>query len=304
MFNPLLKNLNKQSWSLIKLFGLSIRQPCWLASESRILIDISDNRTDNANVLSPPYGETVERDELFERRRYAVYDVNEFFRTNPNASKFNVASIYSNEHRQTDTAASPVYANRFFVDNAFFAGKIKCKITNNQERPLTVTYLEVLPWQVRVYLHTLKIESERIGEPAAERLNIPIEQSLLHYEPGHYKTRPYHLELRLQLPARSVITVLFDVDKVFLKWTEYPPDANHGIYIGSAIIESSTESSMESSTDRFRIATEPLLIALPTPDFSMPYNVICLVSTVISLAFAPIHNFSTRFVSVINEKKK
>ena len=162
-----------------------------------------------------------------------------------------------------------------------------------QDQSLAVTYLEVLPWQVRFYLHTLRIESERIGEPA-DRLSIPIEQSLLHYEPGKHKTRPYHLELRLQLPARSVTTISFEVDKVFLKFTEYPPDANHGIYIGSAIIAS----------DRFRIATEPLLIGLPTPDFSMPYNVICLVSTVISLAFPPIHNFSTRFVSILKETKK
>ena len=254
VFNPLLKNLNKQSWSLIKLFGLSVRQACWLASESRILIDITHNRTENANVLSPPFGKTVERDEPFERRKYAVYDLNEFFRTNPNASKFNVASLYQTEHNHSTLWPSPVHANRFFVDNAFFSGKIKCRITNDQDRPLSITYLEVLPWQVRFYFHTLRIESERFGK-AKDRLNLPIEQSLLHFEPGKYKTRPYHLELRIQLPARSVTTISFDVDKVFLKWTEYPPDANHGIYIGSAIIE---------SDDHLRITTEPLLIGLPT----------------------------------------
>lgn len=298
MFNPLLKNQNKQSWSLIKLFGLAIRQPCWLASESRILIDITNNRTENANVLSPPYTTTIERDELFSKRRYAVYDVNEFFRTSPNASKFNVASIYRAEH-QHQLQPSPIYANRFFVDNAFFGGKLKCKITNLQDGPLEITYLEVLPWQVRFYLHTLKIETRSVDAGADSKPSIvPIEQSLLHYEPGKYKTKPYHLELRLQLPARSLTTISFDVDKVFLRWTDYPPDANHGIYIGSSIIQATS-----SAGTPFRIATEPLLIGLPTPDFSMPYNVICLVSTVISLAFAPIHNFSTRFVSIIKEKR-
>ena len=38
------------------------------------------------------------------------------------------------------------------------------------------------------------------------------------------------------LKANSVIRVSFEFDRALLKWTEYPPDANHGFYIGSAII--------------------------------------------------------------------
>ena len=40
--------------------------------------------------------------------------------------------------------------------------------------------------------------------------------------------------------------------------------------------------------------TESLLLSLPTPDFSMPYNVICLACTVAALAFGPLHNITTR----------
>ncbi|MPC20849.1 GPI transamidase component PIG-T [Portunus trituberculatus] len=43
-----------------------------------------------------------------------------------------------------------------------------------------------------------------------------------------------------------------------------------------------------------RIHTETLLVSLPTPDFSMPYNVICLACTVVALAFGPIHNITTK----------
>jgi GPI-anchor transamidase subunit T len=43
-----------------------------------------------------------------------------------------------------------------------------------------------------------------------------------------------------------------------------------------------------------RIHTEALLINLPTPDFSMPYNVICLACTVVALAFGPLHNMTTK----------
>ena len=43
-----------------------------------------------------------------------------------------------------------------------------------------------------------------------------------------------------------------------------------------------------------RIYTETLLVNLPAPDFSMPYNVICLTCTVIAIGFGSLHNFTTR----------
>lgn len=43
-----------------------------------------------------------------------------------------------------------------------------------------------------------------------------------------------------------------------------------------------------------QIRTEIILVSLPTPDFSMPYNVICLACTVVALAFGPLHNITTK----------
>lgn len=43
-----------------------------------------------------------------------------------------------------------------------------------------------------------------------------------------------------------------------------------------------------------QLRTDILLISLPTPDFSMPYNVICLACTAVALAFGPLHNISTK----------
>jgi phosphatidylinositol glycan class T len=44
----------------------------------------------------------------------------------------------------------------------------------------------------------------------------------------------------------------------------------------------------------FSIRTTSLLLSLPTPDFSMPYNVIILTSTVMALAFGSIFNILVR----------
>lgn len=42
------------------------------------------------------------------------------------------------------------------------------------------------------------------------------------------------------------------------------------------------------------LRTTSLLLSLPTPDFSMPYNVIILSSTVIALAFGSVFNLLVR----------
>ena len=48
-----------------------------------------------------------------------------------------------------------------------------------------------------------------------------------------------------------------------------------------------------------QLRTETLIITLPTPDFSMPYNVICLACTVVALAFGPLHNITTKRFDII-----
>lgn len=128
------------------------------------------------------------------------------------------------------------------------------------------------------------------------------------------------------LPAASETVVSYEFERAFLKWTEYPPDASHGFYIGSAVVSAilddpvgnysgdismcptlrhcitrgtatatatTTEQTQQQQRHFLRIYTESLLVSLPTPDFSMPYNVICLACTVVALAFGPIHNMAT-----------
>lgn len=56
------------------------------------------------------------------------------------------------------------------------------------------------------------------------------------YLPGKERKSPYYLELILRLPPYSVMKITIDIDYLFLKWQEYPPDANHGFYMGPAII--------------------------------------------------------------------
>ena len=53
-----------------------------------------------------------------------------------------------------------------------------------------------------------------------------------------------------------------------------------------------------------RIHTESNLLVLPTPDFSMPFNVICLSCTIFAIGFGSILNLATRQFVVVNSKNR
>lgn len=181
-------------------------------------------------------------------------------------------------------------------------GGLVTKIYNNHWASLDIIILQNLPWYVPIYLHTMKIESNGISMKPLK----------LVYKPGKLRERAHSLELVLRLAAKSTTLIKFNFDYVFLKWQEYPPDANHGFYIGSAIISALLplarnftsipqdgtiySDSFNASRKSYlvQVRTEPIVITLPTPDFSMPYNVICLACTVVALAFGPLHNITTK----------
>lgn len=96
----------------------------------------------------------------------------------------------------------------------------------------------------------------------------------------------------VQIPPASKVTLSFMVEKGHLKWDEYPPDANHGFYLEAAHFEVNYTKNDTPKTRHYY--SRVLLINLSTPDFSMPYNVICLTCTVVALAFGPIHNITTK----------
>ena len=68
---------------------------------------------------------------------------------------------------------------------------------------------------------------------------------------------------------------------------EYPADSNAGRYLPSQLIFFDHDGISRLSF------SNPLLVYIPIPDFSMPYNVLCLVSTVIAMCIGAIHNLTT-----------
>lgn len=68
----------------------------------------------------------------------------------------------------------------------------------------------------------------------------------------------------------------------YLWYTEYPADAHRGFEVPGAV-------TVALATGQ-QVHTPSILLSLPTPDFSMPYNVIILTSTLVALFFGSIVN--------------
>jgi len=176
-----------------------------------------------------------------------------------------------------------LYAERSFIGYGQERGGVQAILTNpSLTKSVEFVYMESLPWFMKLYLHTLKAKIDgKDGKHALQEM---------YYRPALDRTRGTQLEIRIVVPANSSLILTYDFEKAILRYTEYPPDANRGFDIPPAVI---TLASGES------IRTTSLLLPLPTPDFSMPYNVIILTSTVMALSFGLVFNLIVRrFVGI------
>ncbi|XP_058757754.1 uncharacterized protein LOC131631008 [Vicia villosa] len=132
--------------------------------------------------------------------------------------------------------------------------------------------------------------------------------------PSEDKVSTGVMELVLRFPCEVKSAILnIEFDKGFLHIDEYPPDANQGFDIPSAIISfPDFHASLQFSDDSISKSplmsklqekshvlsyTEVLLVPLTTPDFSMPYNVITITCTVFALYFGSLLNVLRRRVA-------
>ncbi|KAI9771399.1 MAG: Subunit of the glycosylphosphatidylinositol transamidase complex-like protein [Geoglossum umbratile] len=193
---------------------------------------------------------------------------------------------------QPDVPITPLdhprlYAERSFTGHGQERGGVQTLLTNpSPDSAVEFVYLESLPWFMKTYLHTLRVKLDNKGASSDEDSLI----KEIYYRPALDRRRGTQLEVRMLVPAASTVTLSYDFEKAVLRYTEYPPDANRGFDVAPAIIKITTPP----DSPPLYIRTTSLLLALPTPDFSMPYNVIILTSTVMALAFGSIFNLLVR----------
>lgn len=153
---------------------------------------------------------------------------------------------------------------------------------------------------MKPYVHTLRasVTSDNIKVDCPECIKE------IYYRPAVDRKRGTHLELMLTVPPASTLILTYNFEKAILRYTEYPPDANRGFDVAPAVIRllnHMAEAGAESDSRGVYLRTTSLLLSLPTPDFSMPYNVIILTSTVMALGFGSIFNILVRRFVGANE---
>lgn len=296
--------LGKQNWSLRMLFGQGLFDYCPLAATSVVYVDVTTNGS-KPFLLDPLPHDVIQANHGGVERTLAKYDIKK------RSSVFNIVTKQLHNKDIVSVNLPPLlHANQYLSGYGQENGALVHKLYNNYWDNLDVVLLKNIPWYIPIYLHTMTVKSN----------GIDLKPVHIKYTPGRDRIRPYHLEILLRLPPRSVTVISIDFDYVFLKWQEYPPDANHGFYIGSSVITSnlplarnftgiprdctliSSSFNVSRSGYLVQIRTESLLITLPTPDFSMPYNVICLACTIVALAFGPLHNITTKRIMLTYQR--
>jgi GPI-anchor transamidase subunit T len=298
-------------WSVRDLLEVELDTGCPLAQKSLVYVD---QNAQGQMVFWPSATSFL----VDTKNRLAVYDLRDD-KTWEKGRGLGGKAVSQFDYGQKSKPI--ISAHRFVSGYGQQNGGIRCLIENSHPTAsITVSYLEMLPWYLRVYFHTIRVDSQ-------DRKQIPILKS--HFVPGRDRQLPHQIELIFSLPAQTTVEFAVDFDFTLLKWTEYPPDAHRGFTIPPAIIGAKLDRAVGLNSDQcedfifssnfsqlnldvkkeeglfcfLRLYTEPLLVNLPTPDFSMPYNVICMTCTVLALAFGPIHALTTKNFKLIDPMK-
>lgn len=253
----------EEEWSLSQIFGHGLKGTCPLATDGTdpVCINVPHSRDVYAS------GGSQEHKDLSGFSRCFGLAPNEDFEM----------VLPRQEISERSPLEQPrLYAERSFIGYGQERGGLQVILTNpSPSESVNFVYMESLPWFMKVYLHTLKAKINGLDEDVIQEM---------YYRPALDRKRGTQLEIRMSVPKNSTVVLTYDFEKAILRYTEYPPDANRGFDIAPAVITIGDVS----------IRTTSLLLPLPTPDFSMPYNVIILTSTVMALSFGFIFNLLVR----------
>ncbi|KAF8609557.1 Gpi16 subunit GPI transamidase component [Ceratobasidium sp. AG-I] len=296
-----------RDWSFHSLFGRPLHKSCLIASKSKVFVAMGP--TSEASVLLP-YGHKLHK--ISDTRSLAAYDVSH------NVENFELSQQWIDEQSFSYAPTPPelpVSVRRVLTGAEQTHGGLLLSITNAGSEEHITAWLETMPWFIQFFLHTLevRVDGQRRDDLLKHLSFIPSRDDL---------RRASMLEAVLSVPPHSTLSVTISFRKAFILYTEHPPDAHRGWDLPPAVLtpicsnlntttpetpyselDGAALGESQSSTCGPRTYTSTLLVDLATPDFSMPYNVIIMSSTVVALFFGSIFNLLTRKFIVVRVGK-
>ncbi|KAM1634783.1 hypothetical protein ACFXTN_011670 [Malus domestica] len=323
------------SWSLTSIFGRKVIGSCVLAKSSTIYVQLDRGLVAQLDYLQKENEISSPDESVFElsvEPDNVLKELNGFEKKSPSVLyEFSIENY--TESRPFDLGLTwkrpvvwscqkaPLHASRFLMGSGNERGAIAISLRSTEVSDwllgtdmgegsckLEVKVFQVVPWYIKVYYHTLQVfvdEQLQAVSDIVEKMRV---------SPSVDKVSPGLMEMVLKFPCgMKSAAITLDFDKGFLHIDEYPPDANQGFDIPSAIISfpnfhTSMQFFKDESVDKSSILsrfqenstvlayTEVLLVPLTTPDFSMPYNVITITCTVCALYFGALLNVLRRRV--------
>ncbi|TID12900.1 GPI transamidase-like protein component Gpi16 [Venturia nashicola] len=283
---PLTKT-SESAWSLTEVFGRPIHGSCSITSDDgtsaeSVCLNVSPERTVD-----------VRSEGVWSETKYDA-DTKRCFKLPSNGTDFDISLPEQTLSVHAPTDRPRLYAARSITGYGQERGGVQAVLRNpSATESIEVVYMESLPWYMKPYLHTLRSSMVSLSGPSAAD---PIKETF--YRPALDRHRGCHLELVLTIPPSSTLTLTYDFEKAILRYTEYPPDANRGFDVAAAVVRLLPSKNFPQDV---YLRTTTLLLPLPTPDFSMPYNVIILTSTVMALGFGSIFNLLVRRLVAVDE---
>ncbi|KAK3952829.1 GPI transamidase component PIG-T [Pseudoneurospora amorphoporcata] len=282
-----------QDWSLSQIFGRPIKGTCPLTDPtvSPVCIQVPDSR-----IVFASEG-AIEKKNPDQTSRCFDFPAENDFEVFLPAPETQDGSVVVDQHL-VKPETPLLYAERSFTGHGQERGGVQTILRNpSPDQEVEFIYMESLPWFMRIYLHTISARVD--GQPG--KADSLIQE--VYYRPAVDRARGTQLEVRMTVPPASTVFLTYDFEKSILRYTEYPPDANRGFDVAAAVITilNRDKSVGNSRFAAYNLRTTTLLCNLPTPDFSMPYNVIIFTSTAIALAFGGMFNILVRRFVAANE---
>ncbi|KAF3435960.1 hypothetical protein FNV43_RR23052 [Rhamnella rubrinervis] len=326
------------SWSLTSMFGRKIKGRCVLAKSSNVFLQLDKglvaeiHNMQKENKIS--VSDNLAHDGLKGNHGFALSVKPDRVLEEVNGSQPSVLYEFSMDSESFDLGLTwklpvvwscqqaPLHASRFLMGSGNERGAIAISLKSTElsrqllhsdmiegSCKLQVNVFQVVPWYIKVYYHSLQVfidERPQAVLDVVEKMRV---------SPSEDKVSPGVMEMILKFPCgMKSASITLEFDKGFLHIDEYPPDANQGFDIPSAIISypnfhASIRFVEDKSLDMSPILgkfqedssvlsyTEVLLVPLTTPDFSMPYNVITITCTVFALYFGSLLNVLRRRVA-------
>ncbi|KAL5972117.1 GPI transamidase component PIG-T [Taenia solium] len=298
------------------LLGGRINRTCQVAHRSDIIILQSQSRLE----LKPPSGVSslVGWDT---HRVMAVYSPAHKF-----ANDLIIISVPSSEKSRFLTGTGGgVSVMKYATGRGDIDGGVQVELCNHLSLPTRAILLDSSPWYAEMYFSSLSVTYQ----PGINDSPINMAPDKVIFQPSVQLEQMAFLELLLTLPSRACVTVSYAFKKILMHWNEYLPDANHGIFLPAATVIyqlspdqldrqrsgsspifwelalpqwASTYAEYLSTMNRtelgmgegfVRLYSETPLVRLPVPDFSMPFNALCLVCSVVALLFGGVHKLTT-----------